>query len=468
MNLYESEPHSVQSRGRVAVFYGKLAMKTRRDAEKTARAAGYRIAASLGENPDVVVLGEGESLAASRTRLAAEFDARSQAAFESGALTIIAESRFWNALGDAPSEASEFASAESARSLGGPPAAAAELAGVSIATIRRFWRRGLIVATPDTVPAPYFSPREISAAKRLAFLCSTGLSEDFVERRLRAFLETARETAPETSLGDVVLSATLTSDGRDLLVLADGAAVDWRGQRRFDFAITPPDGAIPATPPERLSAEEAEIALTEKLAAWSEANARDDSPDRPLSAPPFLAIFGASEPPRMDERGAAPDDEKLSRKVARLCETGWNLETQGFWEEAAKEYRAALALGGADPGLSFRLGKILYLLNDFSAARERFYSTLELDAERFDARLELARTLAALGEFDDAADALRLAIEKRPEDPIARLELGKTFMRLGRREEAREEIRAALERFDDETLAEEVRLFLRVFENSLQ
>ncbi|MBR4835049.1 MAG: tetratricopeptide repeat protein [Thermoguttaceae bacterium] len=528
-------------RGQTLFFYGRLAFSPRRDAERFARERGFRVAATLRETVDRIVLGEGEPLAQVRARLAAEFDDRSRRAFELGTLAVVSETQFWKELAAtypaaqprssvfsvastpdaAPADGFLFpelaaSSAEpsvlavepepslealeelaAAEKFGCTPAALAELVGVSIETVRRWRRRGLLETTIENGRLPSFSTRAVLVAKRLAFLCSTGLSDEFVERRVAAF----REVAPDVE--SIILRLTLSSDGRDVLFDGDAGPVDFRGQRRFDFGALPTDGSgpLPPTPP-FLSPAEEEIATVERfasLAAPSEAS-------EPLAPPPFLAFFAdaptqtapslptppvlSPQPPKRVEFSAAPSTrfdfstspfaagqttrpvlafdkdarerwrDATKRRVVRLCESAWNLEREGYWEEAARLYRGALLAGGLDAGVCFRLGKLLYLLGDFSAARERFYATLELDEDFADARFELAKTLVALGELDDAAAAFEGAVADRPNDPNVRFELGKLYLRLGRRAAAIDELRQAAATLDDEKLAEDVRRLL--------
>ncbi len=519
-------------RGQTLFFYGRLAFSSRRDAERFARERGFRVAATLRETVDRIVLGEGAPLAQVRARLAAEFDARSRRAFELGTLVVVSETQFWNELAAtypaAPSQAPDVSPPSPAASADGflfpelapspaepepslgtleelaatekfgcTPAALAELVGVSIETVRRWRRRGLLETTVENGRLPSFSTRAVLVAKRLAFLCSTGLSDEFVERRVDAF----RVFGPDVE--SIILRLTLASDGRDVLFDGDAGPVDFRGQRRFDFGALPTDGSGPTPPtPPFLSPAEEEIATVERiasLAAPSEASA-------PLAPPPFLAFFADSQPsaapvsPPVEPRSTPPsriefpaepstrfdfstspfaDAEQTTRpalafdkdarerwrdatkrRVVRLCESAWNLEREGYWEEAARLYRGALLAGGLDAGVCFRLGKLLYLLGDFSAARERFYATLELDEDFVDARFELAKTLVALGEFDDATAAFEGAVADRPNDPNVRFELGKLYLRLGRRAAAIDELRQAAATLDDEKLAEDVRRLL--------
>ena len=539
--------------GKTLFFYGRLAFSPRRDAERFARERGFRVASTLRETVDRIVLGEGEPLAQVRTRLAAEFDERSRRAFELGTLAVVSETQFWNELAatypaDAPHSSQpspppltpeepprstangaflfpELATSDALRSIppatpesdseptletleelaateqfGCTPAALAELVGVSIETVRRWRRRGLLSTTREAGRLPSFSTRAVLVAKRLAFLCSTGLSDEFVERRVAAF----RDFGPDVE--SIILRLTLSSDGRDVLLDGDAGPVDFRGQRRFDFGALPTDGSgpLPPTPPFLSQAEE-EIALAERLAERFETPIQASEP---LAPPPFLAFFAdapttaAPEPQPLAspvlppstkrvEFSAAPstrfdfsaspfsDAEQTTRpvlafdkaarerwrdatkrRVVRLCESAWNLEREGYWEEAARLYRGALLAGGLDAGVCFRLGKLLYLLGDFSAARERFYATLELDEDFVDARFELAKTLVALGEFDDATAAFEGALAERPDDPNVRFELGKLYLRLGRREAAIDELRQAAATLDDEKIADDVRRLL--------
>jgi hypothetical protein len=526
--------------GKTLFFYGRLAFSSRRDAERFARERGFRVASTLRETVDRIVLGEGEPLAQVRARLAAEFDERSRRAFELGTLAVVSETQFWNELAatypaasptpsfapdtSKPSNAFLFpelgASAVGAKSetepepsletleelaaaeqFGCTPAALAELVGVSIETVRRWRRRGLLSTTVENGRLPSFSTRAVLVAKRLAFLCSTGLSDEFVERRVAAF----RDFGPDAE--SIILRLTLSSDGRDVLLDGDAGPVDFRGQRRFDFGALPTDGSgpLPPTPP-FLSPAEEEIATLERFASL----AVPVEASEPLAPPPFLAFFAdapnspqSSASPAVSltrvektstkrgEFSAAPstrfdfsvspfsDAEQTTRpvlafdkdarerwrdatkrRVVRLCESAWNLEREGYWEEAARLYRGALLAGGLDAGVCFRLGKLLYLLGDFSAARERFYATLELDEDFVDARFELAKTLVSLGEFDDAVAAFEGALAERPDDPNVRFELGKLYLRLGRREAAIDELRQAAATLDDEKIADDVRRLL--------
>lgn len=471
------------ARESVVFFYGKLAGATRREARKLARAAGYRVAETLSSGLDLVVLGEGESQAQTRAALAREFDARSDLAFERGSLRIVSESEFLNGLASAPDAVvPPIPSRE-----GATPAAVADAVGVPVSTIRRWMRRGLLEAIDPNGRFPLLSAREILVAKRLAFLCSGDASEEQVEKRVRAF---AREAPEGTSndLGAVVLGLTLSTDGREILrydaatgdARRDAAPSDARGQRFFAFAAFPPDGSIESPSPVRLSPEEEQIALAERLAQWNaKTTAREGSPallklfggDRraldesaPFEAEPAPGVESEVAPRETRDEARAKWREAASRRQVALCAQAWICEREGYWEEAARVYRLAGLAGGADPSVNIRLGNALFLLKDYSAARERFYSALELDPDSGEAWLGLGRARAATGEYDEALAAFRRALDSRPDDPSPRVEIGKLCLRRGDRERAESEFRRAAEEIDDPRLAADVRRLLVTLE----
>lgn len=475
---------------------------------------------------------------------------------------------------------------------GATPAAAAGIVGTSIGTIRRWLRRGLIAPIDPTARLPILSPRAILVARRLALLCSGELSEETVEKRIRTFAaEEARRRAararmnddgddasspetraaesttaptvdaafpllfaqpadavaapsdaapdpepvdadvPDVDLGDVVMTLTLSTDGRELLQYRrpddDGDAArpsgptDSRGQRFFDFAAFPPDGALDVPAPVKLSPEEEQIALAERLSEWNAKSSNelgvpaflalfpgDDEnvesvaatlaeepaalpasvyasdaalPDAAASAvlpvesarvvPPYPAAPAASAPDVDLESDATFAGEARARwraaaslRQASLCEEAWALEREGYWEEAARAYRLAALAGGADPGVNLRLGRVLQLLGDYGAARERFHAALELDPDLSEARVELGRAYVALGDYDEALGAFRSALEHRPGDPLLRVELGKLCLQRGDRAAAEEQFRLAASRVDDPGLANDVRRLLVTLE----
>ena len=516
-------------------FFGKLAGATRHEATRLARGAGYRVATTLHEGVGLVVLGEGADLGQTRVALAQTFDEKSRQAFESGTLRVVSESQFLARL----VQFNEPLGVAREKSQGATPAAVASLVGVPVATVRRWLRKGLLVPVDPRARLPILSSDAIVVARRLAFLVSGLLSEDVVERKILAFAEllAIREApeiaadydaafplfdaapnaqpeslsnallppnAPRPDLARVILQLTLSADGRDVLLLPDAtdaetvsaAPIDAKGQRVFDFAALPADGALDKpVAPAKLSPDEEQIDLAERLAQW---NARTTGE---TGRPGFLSLFGdasdaefatptvdaepltepAPEPapptsPRPQERPPRVEtpafprpsgdfaqrakEEWLRAGIMRqvtLCTEAATLEKEGYWEEAARVYRQAALAGGADAGINYRLGRVLFLLGEYGGARERFSAALELDPEFRDARIELGRAHAALRDDEEAIEAFSAALDSRPDDPIARVEIGKLYLKQGKREAAASEFRRAAEKIDDQQLANDVR-----------
>lgn len=516
-------------------FFGKLAGATRHEAARLARGAGYRVATTLHEGVGLVVLGEGADLGQTRVALAQTFDEKSRHAFESGTLRVVSESQFLALLvqfGEPLGVARE-------RRQGATPADVASLVGVPVATVRRWLRKGLLSPVDPRARLPILSSDAIVVARRLAFLLSGLLSEDAVERKILAFAEllAIREApeiaydsdgdgafplfdaapdaqptslsnallapnAPRPDLARVILQLTLSADGRDVLLLPDAtdaetvsaAPIDAKGQRVFDFAALPADGALDKpVAPAKLSPDEEQIDLAERLAQWNARSTGEtgrpgflslfgDAPDAEFATPtvdvgplpaPELApptsprqqkrparVETPSFPPPSDDFAQRAKEEWLRAGIMRqvtLCTEAATLEKEGYWEEAARVYRQAALAGGADAGINYRLGRALFLLGEYGGARERFSAALELDPEFRDARIELGRAHAALRDDEDAIEAFSAALDSRPDDPIARVELGKLYLKQGKREAAASEFRRAAEKIDDQQLANDVR-----------
>ncbi|MFM7069752.1 MAG: MerR family transcriptional regulator, partial [Actinomycetes bacterium] len=60
----------------------------------------------------------------------------------------------------------------------------ADLLKVSVATIRRWHRRGLILPVREVHRLPYFDFQEVATARRLSELVSAGVSPAAIERKL--------------------------------------------------------------------------------------------------------------------------------------------------------------------------------------------------------------------------------------------------------------------------------------------
>jgi predicted Zn-dependent protease len=154
-------------------------------------------------------------------------------------------------------------------------------------------------------------------------------------------------------------------------------------------------------------------------------------------------------------------------------------EAQGRWEEAAREYRAALERDPHRAGIHFRIGRLLlsrpggeghsdearaefeaelkinpedatceFVLGELdsqagndTAALERFERATKLDAAFTEAWVALGRALVKLGRGSDAISPLLTAERLQPEDPQTHFQLAQAYRQAGRKEDATRELR---------------------------
>jgi tetratricopeptide (TPR) repeat protein len=127
-------------------------------------------------------------------------------------------------------------------------------------------------------------------------------------------------------------------------------------------------------------------------------------------------------------------------------------------------YRAALAAGGPNADLSFALAELFYRLGDLSAARERYFTAIELDENFVEARVNLGCLLAEQGRLEMAVAAFEGALRYHEDYADAHYHLAKTFFELGRRDEALPHWEAFLRLAPDSPWAAEVRLLVALAE----
>jgi len=265
------------------------------------------------------------------------------------------------------------------------PAMLAELAGVSVATIRRWHRRGLIVPAREVRRLPYFDFQEVATARRLAQLLAAGASPAAIEKKLA---ELSR-FVPEVERPLAQLSVIV--EGRQLLLRQGEGLIEPGGQLRFDF---------------------------EALEKGDEQSAGEGQTRPTVSLEDYLAEN--AEPPSPDELLSYADE----------------LEDDGCLEQAAEIYRVVLSTLGPVPQICFQLAELLYRLGDLSAARERYYVAIELDEDFVEARANLGCVLAEMGQFELAVAAFEGALRYHSEYPDVHYHLARTLDDMGRHDEA--------------------------------
>lgn len=154
------------------------------------------------------------------------------------------------------------------------------------------------------------------------------------------------------------------------------------------------------------------------------------------------------------------------------------LETQQQWDDAAAVYRKLLVSFPNEPGIHFRLGRILltrpnppadvakqakkefeaelaidprnaaaeFVLGELARQGQQWDEAIshyrratELDAGFADAFVSLGSALESQGKFAEAVEPLERAVKLQPQNPIAHFALANALNRTGRREEAQRE-----------------------------
>ena len=150
--------------GKRIAFLGQLGGLTRREAQRLARELGAQ-PVERANDAEVIVIGADQLPIGDHADLLSDEVRRAATA---GDVEILGEADFLARLDRG--DASEVA----ARRLY-TPAMLADLLHVSVATVRRWWRRGLIVPAKEVRRLPYFDFQEVATARRLAQLLAAGM-----------------------------------------------------------------------------------------------------------------------------------------------------------------------------------------------------------------------------------------------------------------------------------------------------
>lgn len=330
---------------------------------------------------------------------------------------VITETQFWERLGLLTED-------QAIRRLY-TPAMLAEMLDISVAVIRRWHRRGLIVPVREIHRLPYFDFQEVATARHLAELLEAGASPSEIERQLE---ELARYV-PDVERPLAQLSVIV--EGRHILLRQGEGLVEPGGQLRMDFG-----------PLEEVAEEQNVIEVT-----------RDDVLrvlEREDEENPHILAFD-----KMVDRAKMPQnpEEILARATGH--------EEAGELDIAIDLYRSFLAGYGLRADVCFQLAELLYRTNDYTAARERYYMAIELDENYVEARANLGCVLIDTGELDLAIAALLGALKYHPDYPDAHYHLARTLDELGQTEKATDHWRAFLVLAPDSPWAQQARDRLR-------
>jgi tetratricopeptide (TPR) repeat protein len=346
---------------------------SKREAQKIVRDLGGLPIAKCDATLDIIVIGADELPLGDDEGL---LDDEIRHAAGEGRLEIISESQLWQKLGLVEGE-------QFVRRLY-TPAMLAELLDVSVATIRCWHRRGLIVPAREVHRLPYFDFQEVATARHLAQLLAAGASPKAIEKKLAQLSRYIPEIERPLAQLSVIVQ------GKQILLRLGEGLIEPGGQLRIDFdALEEPDSSAAQ------SGLVSTISLADHLAEQSE-----------FSSPEEMVCAATK------------------------------YEDAGQLEAAVQMYRAALTAGGPRPELCFQLAELLYRLEDLSAARERYFMAIELDEDFVEARANLGCVLAETGELDLAVAAFQGTLAHHSDFPDVHYHLARTFDELGRDAEA--------------------------------
>lgn len=156
---------------------------------------------------------------------------------------------------------------------------------------------------------------------------------------------------------------------------------------------------------------------------------------------------------RMPEPSEAAPDSIVDR--------AWELSDSGHLSEAIEAWRLAMLESIPMADDHFTLAEWLYLDGQLSAARERYYSTLELDGEHLEARVSLGCVLADLGDTELAIASLLGALDHHEDFADARYHVARLLTSSGRAADAAPHWRRFLEVAPENPWADEARRALR-------
>jgi tetratricopeptide (TPR) repeat protein len=377
--------------GKRVAFAGKLGGLTRREAQQLVRQHAGIPVQNCDASADLIVIGADELPLTEDEELLNEEVHR---AAGEGRLEIISETQLWQRLGLVDAE-------QNVRRLY-TPAMLAELLKVSVATIRRWHRRGLIVPAREVHRLPYFDFQEVATAQRLAHLLAAGASPLAIEKKL----EQLSRFVPDVERPLAQLSIIV--EGKQILLRQGEGLVEPGGQLRIDF---------------------------DALEFSEETNGDDEF--ETVSFADYLS-----------------EQQELSTP-SEMIEMAAIYEERGHLESAAEMYRAALTAGGPQPDVCFNLAELLYRLGDISAARERYFMAIELDEDFVEARANLGCVLAETGELELAVAAFQGTLAYHSDYPDVHYHLARTLDGLDREDEAEDHWRAFLRLAPDSPWADE-------------
>jgi tetratricopeptide (TPR) repeat protein len=357
-------------------FVGKLASMAKRDAAQLVRQHGATVLEKPDASTHLIVVGDEQLPVIGSEGQDDWLDEATRRSVEQGTTAIIAETQLWQRLGLVESQH------EVHRLY--TPAMLAELLGVSVAVIRRWHRRGLIVPVREVRRLPYFDFQEVSTARRLAELLGAGVSPRAIERQLEALARSLPNVARPLAQLSVIVH------GKEILLRQGDGLVEPGGQLRFDFDAwegEPTHQQAMPTTPDQMCGLAAELEEDGQLAAAAEM---------------YRAAMAAAGP-----------KAEICFQVAEL------LYRQGDLSGARERYYMAIELDEDYVEARANLGCVLAETGQRELAVAAFEGALRYHPEYADVRYHLARTLDEMHERARALEHWQVFVAQAPDSPWA-------------------------------------------------
>jgi len=278
----------------------------------------------------------------------------------------------------------------------------AAVLGVPVAAVRHWQRGGLLEPLRRAGALEWFDFQQLVVGRRLSRLLTGGLSLREIDAKLATL-------APGGAAEAARAGGRIVTDGRRLSIRRDNRLVGAGGQLQFGF--------------------------------YAESLGNDDEPTiMPLTdAAPFRAHAQAGS-----EIDISLDDADEPTSMAELLDLAADLEAAGEFAEAAEAIRAVLQAEPPTAQVVFMLAELLYRAGDLTAARERYYAAVELDADHLEARASLGCVLAELHEHELAIAALEGVLRQQPDYADAHWHLAGVLEQVGKPDEATRHLRTFL------------------------
>jgi len=271
----------------------------------------------------------------------------------------------------------------------------AEVLGVSPAAVRHWVRERLLEPVRRSGSLEWFDFSQLVVGRTLARLLRSGLSLREIDAKLADLVAGGGPAAAEAT-------DRIVADGRRLSLRSGDRLLGAGGQLQLPFytsSLVTADEPIDAVPAVRLI----------DMAA---------------------ARIAATSPQPGIERGTAAE-------ATEILDLADDLEAAGEFAEAAEALRAVLQAQGPAATVMFALAELLYRAGDLTAARERYYATIEIDPEHLRARASLGCVLAELGEHELALAALEGVLRQEPDYADAHWHIAGVLHDVGRSRDAR-------------------------------